>query len=318
MSKLKAIDLFCGVGGSSSGAARAGIDIVAGFDYWDKALQVFSNNFPNAKTYNDDIRKISPKVIRREIGNIDLILASPECTNHSLAKGSRIIDEDSRMTAFEVIKFAEEFKPQWIIIENVIQMKSWNKFEELLEVFYGMGYSIQQLKLNSKDFLVPQSRVRLFMIFSRTDNTNIHLPNSTTYQPASSIINFDTIYNKSLLRKPSRAFATIQRAERAINIIGNESPFLLVYYGTDGSGGWQRIERPLRTITTLDRFALVEPSRSGHTMRMLQPEELKLAMGFQKRYRINIPGITRRDQIKLIGNGVCPPVMQYLVNSIID
>jgi DNA (cytosine-5)-methyltransferase 1 len=49
-------------------------------------------------------------------------------------------------------------------------------------------------------------------------------------------------------------------------------------------------------------------------MRMLQPEELKLAMGFDKNYDLNI-NATRREKIKLMGNGVCPPVMTSIVNN---
>ena len=90
-------------------------------------------------------------------------------------------------------------------------------------------------------------------------------------------------------------------------------PFLLVYYGTDGGGGWQRIDRPLRTITTVDRFALVEPSDNGHRMRMLQVPGLKRAMGFGDDYEF--PEGSRRDKIRLLGNSVCPPVMQQIVET---
>ncbi len=54
----------------------------------------------------------------------------------------------------------------------------------------------------------------------------------------------------------------------------------MVYYGSDGAGGYQRLDRPLRTVTTLDRFAYVRPTKFGHEMRMLQPTELAAAMGF--------------------------------------
>ena len=54
----------------------------------------------------------------------------------------------------------------------------------------------------------------------------------------------------------------------------------MVYYGTDAAGGFQTLNRPLRTITTLDRFAYVRPNGIGHEMRMLQPPELAAAMGF--------------------------------------
>ena len=72
---------------------------------------------------------------------------------------------------------------------------------------------------------------------------------------------------------------------------------------------------PLRTITTLDRFAYVKTNDTGHVMRMLQPEELKAAMGWPKKYKIKHG--TRRDKVKLAGNAVCPPVMKTIVKSLI-
>ena len=60
----------------------------------------------------------------------------------------------------------------------------------------------------------------------------------------------------------------------------------------------------------------VKPTPEGHVMRMLQPEELKLAMGWPREFRIE-HGI-RRDKIKMIGNAVCPKVMNAVVNTLCD
>jgi DNA (cytosine-5)-methyltransferase 1 len=107
----------------------------------------------------------------------------------------------------------------------------------------------------------------------------------------------------------------LERAERAIAEIGDHRPFLLVYYGSDGAGGWQRIGAPLRTITTLDRFAYVRSRDGQHEMRMLQVPELRSAMGFPKSFLLRHG--TRRDRIKLLGNAVCPPVISHILKSLI-
>lgn len=312
---LRTIDLFCGAGGSSFGARNAGADIIAGFDIWKPATLTYSENFNSAKVFNDDIRKINPSTIKKEIGDIDLILASPECTNHSVAKGAKERCEISKRTAFEVTRFAKVFNPKWIIIENVIQMRSWSEHPVLLEQLWKLGYFVKETELNAKDFGVPQSRKRLFLICSLSDQINIPNPERIKSKPASSIIDFSNRYKFSKLYKPNRAQKTIERAERAISALGKNEPFLIVYYGSDGSGGWQSIDKPLRTITTLDRFAFVKPSSKGYQMRMLQPEELKLAMGYSKNFRLSTQ-ITRRDKIKLMGNGVCPPVMETIVRCL--
>ena len=81
------------------------------------------------------------------------------------------------------------------------------------------------------------------------------------------------------------------------------------------AGGWQPLDRPLRTITTLDRFGLVEHDGDMWTLRMLQVPELRRAMGLADDFKL--PLGTRRDRIRLLGNGVCPPVMEAVVRSLV-
>lgn len=313
---LRAIDLFCGAGGSSIGARNAGAQIVAGFDIWAPAVRTYAKNFPEARVYDGDIRQLGPENIWYQIGDINLLLASPECTNHSVAKGAAAKDEESRLTAFQVHRFAEVFLPEWIVVENVIQMKQWTRHEELLNQLRDLGYKLQQLTFNAQDFSVPQSRKRLFLLGSRSCEPDVQSPDYREPTPASTILDRTGKYRLSPLHKPGRALATLKRADRAIEALGPNEPFIIVYYGTDGGGGWQRIDRPLRTITTLDRFAYVEPSNCGHLMRMLQPEELKRAMGYEQSFMIDMPELSRRDRIKLMGNGVCPPVMEHIVKTL--
>ncbi len=132
---------------------------------------------------------------------------------------------------------------------------------------------------------------------------------------AGDVINKDGTYRTSPLWTGNRAEATLTRARRAIAKLGAGRPFLLVYYGSDGAGGWQRLNVPLRTVTTLDRFAYVR--RNGarvYEMRMLQVPELKRAMGFPKAFKL-LHG-ARRDRIHLLGNAVSPPVMRAVVSAL--
>lgn len=312
--KIRTLDLFHGVGGSSLGARMAGTKIVAAIDNWNIASLSYSRNFPETNVVSEDIKKISPKRLRDVIGDIDLILASPECTNHSCAKGARVICENSRMTAFQVIRFTREFMPRWVVVENVIQMRSWDRHWELVEGLQKSGYYVREEILNAQDFGVPQSRRRLFLLCSRIREIGCVKKQRKDLQPACSIIDLNGTYGYTPLYSPKRAVATIQRAERAISSLGTKEPFLIVYYGTDGSGGWQPIDRPLRTVTTIDRFAFVKPTNVGYMMRMLQPEELKAAMGFPRKYRLEVG--TRREKVKLMGNAVCPPVMKAVIRTI--
>jgi len=85
--RIRAIDLFCGAGGSSYGARQAGVEIVAAFDNWQPAVDTFNRNFGAGVARQADIFELDTEPLRTELGRIDLILASPECTNHSEAIG---------------------------------------------------------------------------------------------------------------------------------------------------------------------------------------------------------------------------------------
>ena len=313
--KPKAIDLFCGAGGSSWGAQSAGVEIVAGFDMWNTAQSVYKDNFPNADFYCDKLENIEPSKLGQKFGKVDLILASPECTNHSVAKGNRPRCEKSKETALLVLKFARILQPRWLVIENVVSMKNWDRYDELIGDIHRLGYKTQMQVLNSADFGVPQARRRMFIVCDRkTQPQPVQIPRRKN-RTVAEIIDGNGTYQYSPLRTPKRARATLQRAQRAMTELGKKKAFLIVYYGSDAAGGWQRLDAPLRTITTLDRFAYVKPTASGHVMRMLQPPELKQAMGWPKKFKLNHG--TRRDKIKMIGNAVCPPVMKNIIKNMV-
>lgn len=313
---IRAIDLFCGAGGSSWGARNAGVEIVAGVDMWPLAGKVYQDNFPEAKFYKRTLEHARPGEMVKGLGKIDLIVASPECTNHSPAKGDGSRSEASRRTAFQVVRFARVLKPRWIIIENVVGMKNWDRYSQFIQRLKNLGYHIREQTLDAADFGVPQARRRLFIMCSlECEPPEITPPTNVTLKNANHIVNMNGAYAFSQLKEPGRAQPTIERANRAIEALGPHKAFLLVYYGSDGSGGWQRLDAPLRTITTVDRFALVKPTKEGHKMRMLQVPELQAAMGLPAKFQI-LHG-SRRDQIHLLGNAVCPQVITAIIRTLI-
>jgi DNA (cytosine-5)-methyltransferase 1 len=82
---IRTLDLFCGAGGSSCGAALAGATIAGGIDLWPTAIDTFALNFPRAQTWCCKLQSLSARQVAHQLGPIDLLLASPECTHHSIA-----------------------------------------------------------------------------------------------------------------------------------------------------------------------------------------------------------------------------------------
>ncbi len=109
---VRALDLFCGGGGSAYGARMAEVEIAGAIDRWQLATEIFSDNFPDARIYSQPLETLDPARILDEIGDIDLLLASPECTSHSCARGARPLSETSRDTALQVLRYATVMKPR--------------------------------------------------------------------------------------------------------------------------------------------------------------------------------------------------------------
>jgi DNA (cytosine-5)-methyltransferase 1 len=104
---------------------------------------------------------------------------------------------------------------------------------------------------------------------------------------------------------------------------GEVRAFLIKYFGTDQN---PQVREPLHTLTTKDRFGVVTVNIQGEPyiitdigMRMLSPRELFRAQGFDDSYVIDIEidgrRITKTDQVRMVGNSVCPPIAAELVRA---
>ena len=105
--------------------------------------------------------------------------------------------------------------------------------------------------------------------------------------------------------RTGRAAATLARISRGRREHGER--FLIGYYGNEHGG--RSLHRPVGTLTTRDRWAIVD----GDRMRMLTPDEVRAGMGFPQGYQLPE---NRRLAVHLLGNAVCPPVARDLLQSI--
>lgn len=174
-------DQFCGAGGSSIGAVAAGAELRLGLNHWKLAIETHASNFPHADHDCTDISACDP----RRYPSTDILITSPECTNHSLAKGrSRQnqqadlfgnlpdpSEERSRATMWDVPRFAEYHRYRLIIVENVVDARLWVTWDAWLHAMRLLGYDHQTVYLNSQfAWPTPQSRDRLYVIFWRHGN----------------------------------------------------------------------------------------------------------------------------------------------------
>lgn len=296
------------------GAALAGLEPVVAVDLWSFACKTYKLNFPSAVVINDRIENIDPLQYCTK-GTLDLLIASPECTNHSVAKGSAPRDERSKETALYTIDWISALLPKWVVIENVKEMKQWHRYQDLVNSLRKLGYLVEDFVLNSSDFGSAQSRNRLFLVAGLgIAPPRIAAPMDASALSARDILDPDGTWPMKPLFVPSRAEATVGRARDAIATLGPNAEFLIVYYGSGGEKSWQTLDTPLRTVTTVDRFALVKKKSNRWQIRMLQPSELARAMSLPADHQFAAG--TRRDKVKVCGNGVCSIVMKSVIEQI--
>jgi DNA (cytosine-5)-methyltransferase 1 len=287
---------------------------VCGIDASPFAVDTYRRNFPGARVVEMTLDDTSRAADIPDLGRIDLLLASPECTHHTCARGARPREESSRLTARYVLNFARELRPRWVVVENVVHMKGWDGYRRLVSELEEAGYNVLPQELDSSRLGVPQKRRRLFLLCDRWAMPRPVILRPGRPRSARSILDPAGTWKSRAVGTDTHAAATLARIEAGIAALGRGVPFLVVYYGSDGAGGWQALDRPLRTLTTLDRFGLVTWDGDTPMMRMLQVPELQAAMGFGPEF--NLTGGSRRDRIRILGNGVCPPVMEAIVSGL--
>lgn len=132
MNPLLVADLFCGAGGSSTGARRAlesrGLRMkLVAINHWPIAVETHQRNHPDAQHYCVDVYKTRPRDAIPG-GRLDLLMASPTCTFHSRARGGKPISRDQkygRMTPTQVVRWCRELDVRVLLVENVPEFVEW-------------------------------------------------------------------------------------------------------------------------------------------------------------------------------------------------
>lgn len=278
---IRAVDLYCGAGGTSSGLVAAcealglKLDLVA-VNHWEIAIETHSANHPDARHYCASVDSLDPRKVVPS-GRLNLMIASPECTHHSIARGGRPIKEQYRVSAWHVLRWAEILYVENILIENVREFRNWGPldargrplkrrkgetYQAFLAALRSLGYTVEDRILNAADYGDATTRERLF-IMARKGRRPIQWPEPShapardgelfesglqPWRPAREIIDWtlpgQSIFERKRPLKPS----TIARIAAGLEKFGGEwaGPFLVMLYGT---GNVRSLDRPLPTVT---------------------------------------------------------------------
>lgn len=179
---VTAVDLFCGAGGTSTGlfqaATAAGKRLrLTAINHWPTAIETHHANHEFAEHLCESLDGVDPRKVVPE-GKLDILLASPECTHHSVARGGKPINDQSRATAWHVVRWADALRPKNLVVENVPEFEGWGPigsnglplvskrgeiFSAWIAAIQSLGYTVEWKVLTAADYGGVTTRRRLFV-----------------------------------------------------------------------------------------------------------------------------------------------------------
>jgi DNA (cytosine-5)-methyltransferase 1 len=298
---LNVADLFAGAGGTAEGLVQAcrelGVKVkVTAVNHNEIALQTHAANHPEVTPICKSLDNVDPRKIYRG-QQLHMLMASPECTNHSNAKGGKPVEDQSRATAWHVLRWAEALCPEVVLVENIAEFLDWGPliqkrdskgnrmykdgepwmipdpdrkgeiFEAWLYALRSCGYHVSYSVVNCADYGDPTTRRRFFLLGRRSDAPAFPVFSHDQdaryglkpWIPAKDIIDWEFPSQSIFNRKRPLAMNTMNKIIAGLERYGDErvEPFLTILRGT---GTTRDLSRPLNTVTAKGtHHGLVEP-----------------------------------------------------------
>lgn len=273
------LDLFCGAGGSSTGAVEAANALgyrvkLTAVNHWDVAIATHTKNHPSARNMCTSVDDLSPSAIYGK-KVLDMLWASPQCTWHSNARGGKPINDQQRATAWCVVRWAESKMPRRILVENVPEFVKWGPVDKTgrpikeksgeifmawLNALKAFGYTVEHKVLCAADYGDPTIRRRLF-VQAVLPPLKIVWPEAThasketmavglkPHVPARDIIDWECKGSSIFERKKPLAKSTMNRIVAGLKKFGLK-PFILPHQGVNPHMSPARdVKKPLNTVT---------------------------------------------------------------------
>ena len=290
---MNVIDLFCGCGGLSLGFQNEGFDIIAAFDNWDKAIDVYNTNFSHMAT-KIDINLLKPEVLKNY--NPDIIIGGPPCQDYSSA-GKQ---DESLGRAILTIKFAElvcSIKPKWFVMENVDRITKSKMLPKALDLYKLAGYGLTQIILDASLCGVPQKRKRFFLIgeLNGKDNFLTTILNKNLNSTPMSIYDYlGNEFNTEFYYRHPRSYE-----RRAIFSIYEPSPTI------------RGVNRPIPTNYKIHKN---DATKFIDKVRPLTSLERARIQTFPASYKFN--NCNKTDIEQMIGNAVPVKLASYVAHNL--
>ena len=191
------VDLFSGAGGLSLGFELAGYNVAAHVELDKSCCETLRHNFKNSVVLQGDIEDINPLLLKKQLGEIDIVIGGPPCQGFSIVGKSKLkslgrhLNDPRNKLYKQFLRFVYQLNPKAFVMENVPGILIHNRgltAKRIMSHFEKLGYDVSTHLLSAKDYGVPQTRKRVFFVGTK-DGYDFKLPeNSTEYVTVSDAI----------------------------------------------------------------------------------------------------------------------------------
>ena len=163
---IRVLSLFSGCGGMDFGVEAAGGQVIFSNDVLADACKTLEKYFNHTDIRNDNIAEI------RTFPDADVVVGGYPCQSFSMA-GNRNPEKDERTNLYkQFLRVINLTRPKYFVAENVSGLKQLSRgsfLNEQIKAYGEAGYHVSYEVLNARDYGVPQSRKRLFIVGVRKD-----------------------------------------------------------------------------------------------------------------------------------------------------
>ncbi len=293
---MKVIDLFAGCGGMSLGFEKAGAKVLAAFDNWEPAINIYKANFKH-EIYNVDLSNVDivPKLNSLKP---DAIIGGPPCQDFSSAghRNEKLGRADLSLNFAQIVTLTN---PKIFVMENVPTISKSSLLPKIKSIFKESNYGLTEITLDASLCGVPQKRKRYFLIGIKnhhSEKLEKILINGLSDQPMSI---HDYLGNSLGLEYYFRVPRSYSRRgifsiyEPSMTIRGVDRPVPKGYPGHPN-----------------------DPVLMNDEIRTLTPKERSLIQTFPKNFKFESGSKTNLNQ--MIGNAVPVNLAKYVASHLID
>ena len=300
MSFIKALELFCGIGGFAAAAAGSNIRVVGAIDQSLVALGVYQINFPSHRVRSINLQGVTGKLLTAHCA--DFWWMSPPCQPYSIRGKQKGLADPRAASFIRILKILsalpEEDLPFHLGFENVTGFADSEARSRLVDLLARKGYQIQECLLCPTQLEIPLRRPRYYLVASRNGLRPVPTFESRPMVPLQDFLDSDKSGGfSSELLLPTEVVA---RFGAGLHILDGSSPSGCATCFTSGYGrSYMHAGSYLRFGKAVRRFSPLEIARLLH-----------LPSGFR------FPeGMPLRKQWQLVGNSLSVAAVRALLKA---